>query len=107
MENPDRFKKIFAQDVSCPSFLGMIPRPNRSYSSINLSMEYHSGARDDAFTGGYVSGYMLLHSNSIYKLNKFNEIYLKIENILDQQYSLSDTAGSYGRTVSLGLKFIY
>jgi len=76
-------------------------------SSINLSIEYHSGARDDAFTGGHVSGYMLLHSNSIYKLNKFNEIYLKIENILDQQYSLSDTAGSYGRTVSLGLKFIY
>ena len=38
---------------------------------------------------------------------QFNEIYLKIENILDQQYSLSDTAGSYGRTVSLGLKFSY
>ena len=75
--------------------------------SISTTLEYHSGARDDAFTGGHISGYALLNSNLNYKIAENKYIMLKIENILDQKYSLADTAGSYGRTLSLGLKFEY
>ncbi len=75
--------------------------------SINTNIEYHSGARDDAFTGGYISGYSLLHSNLNYKISEDKIFKLKIENVLDQQYSLADTAGSYGRTISIGFKINY
>ena len=75
--------------------------------AINTSAEFHSGARDDAFTGGRISGYALVHSIFNYNIYKDKFIKLKIENILDQKYSLADTAGSYGRTISIGLNIKY
>ena len=42
-----------------------------------------------------------------YKISKDKLIKLKIENILDQKYSLADTAGSYGRTINIGLNIKY
>ncbi|MBF87252.1 MAG: hypothetical protein CMJ14_04540 [Pelagibacterales bacterium] len=75
--------------------------------SINTSIEYHSGARDDAFTGGHISGYALMHSNLNYQIAETKSLKLKMENILDQKYSLADTAGSYGRTLSLGISIEY
>jgi vitamin B12 transporter len=78
---------------------------NFSNLSLNCSIEYHSNARDGAFSGGHISGYALIHSNINYNLNSNSKIQFKIENLLDQNYSEADTAGSYGRTVSLGIKF--
>lgn len=78
---------------------------NFSNLSLNSSIEYHSNARDGAFSGGHISGYALIHSNINYNLNSNSKIQFKIENLLDQNYSEADTAGSYGRTVSLGIKF--
>ena len=75
--------------------------------SILSTIEYHSGARDDAFTGGHISGYALLHTNLNYKISPKKIFKINIENILDQKYSLSDTAGTYGRTFSIGLKIEY
>ena len=75
--------------------------------SLNSSLEYHSNARDGAFSGGHIAGYALMHSNINYNLNKNSIIQFKIENILDQNYSEADTAGSYGRTVSLGIKLSF
>ena len=75
--------------------------------SIHTNIEYHSGARDDAFAGGHISGYALLHSNLNYKISEDKIIKIKIENILNQEYSLADTAGSYGRTISIGFKMNY
>jgi len=72
--------------------------------SLNSSIEYHSNARDGAFAGGHIAGYVLVHSNINLKLDKTSKIYFKIENMLDQNYSEADTAGSYGRTLSLGIK---
>jgi outer membrane cobalamin receptor len=34
-------------------------------------------------------------------------VQFKIENILDQNYSEADTAGTYGRTLSVGLKLTF
>ena len=70
-----------------------------SYSTI----EYYSKARDDAFTGGHLSGYALIHSNLNYTIDSETNVYVKIENLLDQKYHLSDTAGTYGRTLSMGM----
>jgi len=75
--------------------------------SVNSSIEYHSNARDDAFTGGHIAGYALAHSNLNYTLDNNTRIQFKVENMLDQKYSESDTAGSYGRTLSLGLKLTF
>ena len=74
---------------------------------LNSSIEYYSKARDDAFTGGHLSGYALIHSNLNYNLNKKIDLFLKIENLLDQSYHLSDTAGTYGRTISIGFNISY
>ena len=86
--------------------INYIPR-NISDLSLNSSLEYHSNARDGAFSGGHIAGYALMHSNINYNLNKNSIIQFKIENILDQNYSEADTAGSYGRTVSLGIKLSF
>ena len=86
--------------------INYIPR-NISDLSLNSSLEYHSNARDGAFSGGHIAGYALMHSNINYNLNKNSTIQFKIENILDQNYSEADTAGSYGRTVSLGIKLSF
>ena len=75
--------------------------------SVNSSIEYHSNARDGAFTGGHIAGYALGHSNLTYILDNNTRIQFKIENILDQKYSEADTAGSYGRTLSLALKLTF
>ena len=72
-----------------------------------LEDEYHSNARDGAFTGGHIAGYALLHSNINYSLDSKTKIQFKIENMLDQKYSESDTAGTYGRTLSLGVKLTF
>ena len=74
-----------------------------SYSSI----EYHSKARDDAFTGAKLSGYALIHSNLNYIIDSKTTIHLKVENFLDQKYHLADTAGTYGRTISLGMNLLF
>ena len=74
-----------------------------SYSSI----EYHSKARDDAFTGAKLSGYALIHSNLTYVIDSKTTIHLKVENFLDQKYHLADTAGTYGRTISLGMNLLF
>ena len=74
-----------------------------SYSSI----EYHSKARDDAFTGAKLSGYTLIHSNLNYIIDSKTTIHLKVENFLDQKYHLADTAGTYGRTISLGMNLLF
>ena len=74
-----------------------------SYSSI----EYHSKARDDAFTGAKLSGYALIHSNLNYVIDSKTTIHLKVENFLDQKYHLADTAGTYGRTISLGINLLF
>ena len=74
-----------------------------SYSSI----EYHSKARDDAFTGAKLSGYALIHSNLTYVIDSKTTIHLKVENFLDQKYHLADTAGTYGRTISLGINLSF
>ena len=74
-----------------------------SYSSI----EYHSKARDDAFTGAKLSGYALIHSNLTYVIDSKTTIHLKVENFLDQKYHLADTAGTYGRTISLGINLLF
>ena len=83
--------------------INYIPQ-NFSDLSLNSSLEYHSNARDGAFSGGHIAGYALMHSNLNYNLNKNSKIQFKIENMLDQNYSEADTAGSYGRTISLGIK---
>ena len=75
--------------------------------SLNSFIEYHSNARDGAFTGGHIAGYALLHSNINYSLDSKTKIQFKIENMLDQKYSESDTAGTYGRTLSLGVKLTF
>jgi len=72
--------------------------------SFNSSAEYHSNARDGAFSGGHIAGYTLIHSNLSYNLSDNSKIQIKIDNLLDQKYSKADTAGSYGRTLSLGVK---
>ena len=75
--------------------------------SINSITEYHSNARDGAFEGGHIAGYALLHSNINYTIDLNTKLQLKIENILDQNYAESDTAGTYGRTLSLGMKLTF
>ena len=75
--------------------------------SINSITEYHSNARDGAFAGGHIAGYALFHSNINYTIDLNTKLQLKIENILDQNYSESDTAGTYGRTLSLGMKLTF
>lgn len=77
---------------------------NFSDLSFNSSIEYHSNARDGAFSGGHIAGYALMHSNLNYNLNSKSKLHFKIDNLLDQKYSEADTAGSYGRTLSLGIK---
>ena len=37
----------------------------------------------------------------------FFYIHLKVENFLDQKYHLADTAGTYGRTISLGINLSF
>ena len=75
--------------------------------SINSIAEYHSNARDGAFTGGHIAGYALFHSNINYSINVNTKVQFKIENILNQNYSEADTAGTYGRTLSLSLKLTF
>ena len=77
---------------------------NISDLSFNSSIEYHSNARDGAFSGGHIAGYVLMHGNINYSFDSNSRIQLKVENMLDQNYSGADTAGSYGRTLSLGMK---
>ena len=77
---------------------------NISQLSFNSSIEYHSNARDGAFSGGHIAGYVLVHGNINYALDPNSKLQLKVENLLDQNYSGADTAGSYGRTISLGMK---
>tara|TARA_B100000700_G_C15011517_1_gene841194 strand:- start:77 stop:1945 length:1869 start_codon:yes stop_codon:yes gene_type:complete len=77
---------------------------NISQLSFNSSIEYHSNARDGAFSGGHIAGYILVHGNMNYALDPNSKLQLKVENLLDQNYSGADTAGSYGRTISLGMK---
>ena len=75
--------------------------------SINSIAEYHSNARDGAFAGGHIAGYALFHSNVNYTVDVNTKVQFKIENILDQNYSEADTAGTYGRTLSLSLKLTF
>ena len=75
--------------------------------SINSIAEYHSNARDGAFAGGHIAGYALLHSNINYTIDVNTKVQFKIENILNQNYSEADTAGTYGRTLSLSLKLTF
>ena len=75
--------------------------------SINSIAEYHSNARDGAFAGGHIAGYALFHSNINYTVDVNTKVQLKIENVLDQNYSEADTAGTYGRTLSLSLKLTF
>ena len=75
--------------------------------SINSITEYYSNARDGAFEGGHIAGYALFHSNINYSIDLDTKLQFKIENILDQNYSESDTAGTYGRTFSLGVKLTF
>jgi outer membrane cobalamin receptor len=75
--------------------------------SINSIAEYHSNARDGAFAGGHIAGYALFHSNVNYTVDVNTKVQFKIENILDQNYSEADTAGTYGRTLSVGLKLTF
>ena len=75
--------------------------------SINSIAEYHSNARDGAFAGGHIAGYALFHSNINYTVDVNTKVQFKIENILDQNYSEADTAGTYGRTLSLSLKLTF
>ena len=75
--------------------------------SINSIAEYHSNARDGAFAGGHIAGYALFHSNINYSINVNTKVQFKIENILNQNYSEADTAGTYGRTLSLSLKLTF
>lgn len=75
--------------------------------SINSIAEYHSNARDGAFTGGHIAGYALFHSNVNYTVDVNTKVQFKIENVLDQNYSEADTAGTYGRTLSLSLKLTF
>ena len=75
--------------------------------SINSIAEYHSNARDGAFAGGHIAGYALFHSNINYTIDVNTKVQFKIENILDQNYSEADTAGTYGRTFSLGVKLTF
>ena len=70
-----------------------------SYTTI----EFYSKARDDAFAGAHLSGYTLIHSNLNYEITSQTNTYVKIENLLDQKYHLSVTAGTYGRTISMGI----
>ena len=46
---------------------------------------------------------VLIHSNLNYIIGSETNVYVKIENLLDQKYHLSDTAGTYGRTLSMGM----
>ena len=48
-----------------------------------------------------------MHLNLNYQIAETKSLKLKMENILDQKYSLADTAGSYGRTLSLGISIEY
>ena len=75
--------------------------------SINSIAEYHSNARDGAFAGGHIAGYALFHSNVNYTVDVNTKVQFKIENVLDQNYSEADTAGTYGRTLSLSLKLTF
>ena len=75
--------------------------------SINSIAEYHSNARDGAFAGGHIAGYALFHSNINYTVDVNTKVQFKIENVLDQNYSEADTAGTYGRTLSLSLKLTF
>jgi vitamin B12 transporter len=75
--------------------------------SINSIAEYHSNARDGAFEGGHIAGYALFHSNINYTVDVNTKVQFKIENVLDQNYSEADTAGTYGRTLSIGLKLTF
>ena len=75
--------------------------------SINSIAEYHSNARDGAFAGGQIAGYALFHSNINYTVDVNTKVQFKIENVLDQNYSEADTAGTYGRTLSLSLKLTF
>jgi vitamin B12 transporter len=75
--------------------------------SINSIAEYHSNARDGAFAGGHIAGYALFHSNINYTFDVNTKVQFKIENVLDQNYSEADTAGTYGRTLSLSLKLTF
>ena len=63
--------------------------------------------KDDAFTGAKLSGYALIHSNLNYIIDSKTTIHLKVENFLDQKYHLADTAGTYGRTISLGMNLLF
>ena len=50
---------------------------------------------------------MKLNSNLNYNIDSKTTIHLKVENFLDQKYHLADTAGTYGRTISLGINLSF
>ena len=44
-----------------------------------------------------------IYNKIYYTIDSETNVYVKIENLLDQKYHLSDTAGTYGRTLSMGM----